>query len=63
MATTRDQHVPDTPPAPDVTALLLSWSGGDRSAADRRSPGVSPATVKREGARARAWLRREVATS
>jgi RNA polymerase sigma factor (TIGR02999 family) len=38
MATPRDPEEPETPP--DVTALLLSWSGGEAAAADRLIPVV-----------------------
>src|SRR3982750_2097381 len=38
MAPPRDPPEPESPP--DVTALLLEWSGGERSAADRLIPAV-----------------------
>lgn len=57
MAPQRDQPEPEgpRPPTPDVTALLLSWSGGERSAADRLIPVVYE-ELRRQAARA---MRRE----
>jgi RNA polymerase sigma factor (TIGR02999 family) len=52
--TLRDPHGPERP-ASDVTALLLSWSGGERSAADRLIPVVYD-ELRRQAARA---MRRE----
>jgi RNA polymerase sigma factor (TIGR02999 family) len=52
--TLRDPHGPESP-ASDVTALLLSWSGGERSAADRLIPVVYD-ELRRQAARA---MRRE----
>src|ERR1700704_1350595 len=49
MAPPRDPEEPQSPP--DVTALLLSWSGGERSAADRLIPAVYE-ELRRQGARA-----------
>jgi RNA polymerase sigma factor (TIGR02999 family) len=48
---------PDAPelPPPDVTGLLLSWSGGDRSAAERLLPAIY-ADLHRQAKRA---MRRE----
>ena len=40
MAPPRDHPGPQAPPPPDVTALLISWSSGERSAADRLIPAV-----------------------
>jgi RNA polymerase sigma factor (TIGR02999 family) len=49
-------HDPDELQSPpDVTALLLSWSGGERSAADRLIPAVYD-ELRRQAARA---MRRE----
>jgi RNA polymerase sigma factor (TIGR02999 family) len=53
MATPRDPEEPRTPP--DVTALLLSWSGGEQAAADRLIPVVYE-ELHRQAARA---MRRE----
>src|SRR5258705_6844965 len=53
MAPPRDPEEPQSPP--DVTALLLSWSGGERSAADRLIPAVYE-ELRRQAARA---MRRE----
>jgi RNA polymerase sigma-70 factor (ECF subfamily) len=53
MATPRDQ--PEVKSSPDVTALLLSWSGGEQSAADRLIPAVYE-ELHRQAARA---MRRE----
>jgi RNA polymerase sigma factor (TIGR02999 family) len=53
MAPPRDPEEPESPP--DVTALLLSWSGGERSAADRLIPVVYE-ELHRQAARA---MRRE----
>jgi RNA polymerase sigma factor (TIGR02999 family) len=53
MAPPRDPEEPQSPP--DVTALLLSWSGGERSAADRLIPAVYD-ELRRQAARA---MRRE----
>jgi RNA polymerase sigma factor (TIGR02999 family) len=53
MATPRDSEEPQTPP--DVTALLLSWSGGEAAAADRLIPVVYE-ELHRQAARA---MRRE----
>jgi RNA polymerase sigma factor (TIGR02999 family) len=53
MATPRDPEEPETPP--DVTALLLSWSGGEAAAADRLIPVVYE-ELHRQAARA---MRRE----
>ena len=55
MATSRDQHGSEALPGPDVTALLISWSSGERSAADRLIPAVYD-ELHRQAARA---LRRE----
>ena len=55
MATPRDHSGPQAHPAPDVTALLISWGSGERSAADRLIPAVY-AELHRQAARA---LRRE----
>lgn len=55
MATPRDHPGPQALPAPDVTALLISWGSGERSAADRLIPAVY-AELHRQAARA---LRRE----
>ena len=55
MATPRDHPGPQAHPAPDVTALLISWGSGERSAADRLIPAVY-AELHRQAARA---LRRE----
>ena len=62
-----------TPAPPDVTALLLAWGAGDRtarSAAKRGGHagegmhqvtlGVSPATANRQWTVASAWVRREL---
>ncbi|MDQ6887654.1 MAG: sigma-70 family RNA polymerase sigma factor [Gemmatimonadota bacterium] len=54
MPTPRDQHGPEIP-ASDVTALLIAWSGGERSAADRLIPAVYE-ELHRQAARA---MRRE----
>jgi RNA polymerase sigma factor (TIGR02999 family) len=51
MATPRDQHGPETPSAPDITALLISWGAGERSAADRLISAVY-AELHRQAARA-----------
>ena len=55
MPMPRDLSGPQAPPPPDVTALLLSWSSGERSAADRLIPAVYE-ELHRQAARA---LRRE----
>ena len=55
MATSRDQHGSEALPGPDVTALLISWSSGERSAADRLIPAVYD-ELHRQAAR---YLRKE----
>ena len=47
----RDLSGPQAPPPPDVTALLISWSSGERSAADRLIPAVYE-ELHRQAARA-----------
>jgi RNA polymerase sigma factor (TIGR02999 family) len=55
MATPRDQHGSEAPQAADVTALLISWSAGERSAGDRLIAAVYT-ELHRQASRA---LRRE----
>jgi DNA-directed RNA polymerase specialized sigma24 family protein len=63
-----------TPAASNVTELLAAWRVGDRAALEKlvgrltveetaTVVGISPATVKREWSRARAWLSRDLASS